>query len=72
MLETLRMERLFAKFSKCEFWLYAVQFLGHIIYQKGILIDPAKVEAVMHWKVLKSPFEIQSFLCLASYYQRFI
>ena len=46
-LETLRRERLFAKFSKCEFWLHEVQFLGHLVNQKGILVDPAKIDVVM-------------------------
>ena len=46
-LDTLRRENLYAKFSKCEFWLREVQFLGHLVTQKGILVDPAKIEAVM-------------------------
>ena len=71
-LETLRRENLYAKFSKCEFWLREVQFLGHLVNQKGISVDPAKVEAVMSWEVPRSPSEIQSFLGLASYYRRFI
>ncbi|XP_052622433.1 uncharacterized protein LOC128127784, partial [Lactuca sativa] len=68
----LRSEKLYAKFSKCEFWLREVQFLGHVVNQKGILVDPAKVEAVMSWEVPKSPSEIRSFLGLAGYYRRFI
>ena len=71
-LETLRRERLFAKFSKCEFLLREVQFLGHLVNQKGILVDPAKVKAVMQWEVPRSASEIRSFLILASYYRRFI
>ena len=71
-LETLRRESLYAKFSKCEFWLREVQFLGHLINQNGISVDPAKVEAVMRWEVPKSPSEIRSFLGLAGYYRRFI
>ena len=51
MLEILRRERLFAKFSKCEFWLREVQFLGHHVNHKGILIDLAKIEAMMQWEV---------------------
>ena len=47
-LETLRREKFFPKFSKCEFWLREVQFLGYIINQGGILVDPAKIEVVMH------------------------
>ena len=71
-LETLRRESLYAKFSKCEFWLREVQFLRHLVNQNGILVDPDKVEAVMRWEVPKSPSEIRSFLGLAGYYQRFI
>ena len=70
--ETVRRERLFAKFYKCEFWLHEVQFLGHLVNQKGILVDQAKIEAVMQWEVLRSLTEIQSFLGLADYYWRFI
>ena len=54
-LETLRRVRLYAKFSKCEFWLCEVQFLGHVVNQKGILIDPAKIEVVMRWEVPRTP-----------------
>lgn len=50
MLETLRKERLYAKFSKCEFWLQEVMFLGHIVLAEGIKVDPAKVEAISGWK----------------------
>ncbi|KAJ9538727.1 hypothetical protein OSB04_031460 [Centaurea solstitialis] len=71
-LEVLRRERLYAKFSKCAFWLEEVQFLGHIINREGIKVDPAKIEAVMNWEVPKAPTEIRSFLGLAGYYRRFI
>ncbi|GJZ81609.1 zinc finger, CCHC-type, retrotransposon gag domain protein [Tanacetum coccineum] len=53
-LETLRKERLYAKFSKCEFWLQEVQFLGHVINSEGIKVDPAKIKAVMNWQPPKS------------------
>ena len=68
----MRRERLYAKFSKCEFWLREVQFLGHLVNQNGILVDPAKVEAMMRWEVPKSLSDIRSFLGLADYYRRFI
>ena len=71
-LEILRKEKLYAKFSKCEFWLKEVQFLGHIVSSEGIKVDPAKVEAVMDWDRPKTPTEVRSFMGLAGYYRRFI
>ncbi|CAA0819578.1 Uncharacterized mitochondrial protein AtMg00860, partial [Striga hermonthica] len=71
-LETLRREKLFAKFSKCEFWLQRVSFLGHVITQAGIEVDPSKVSAVQNWSTPRSPSEVRSFLGLAGYYRRFI
>ncbi|GJR61004.1 putative reverse transcriptase domain-containing protein [Tanacetum coccineum] len=71
-LETLQKERLYAKFSKCEFWLQEVQFLSHVINSEGLKVDSAKIEAVMNWQTLKNVGEIQSFLGLAGYYRRFI
>ena len=71
-LELLGREKLYAKFSKCEFWLQEVQFLGHIISKDGIHVDPAKIEAVKNWEAPKTPTEIRSFLGLAGYYRRFI
>ncbi|KAI3762282.1 hypothetical protein L1987_52707 [Smallanthus sonchifolius] len=71
-LETLRKEKLYAKFSKCAFWLREVQFLGHVINAEGILVDPSKIETVMKWNPPKTPTEIRSFLGLAGYYRRFI
>ncbi|KAJ9552821.1 LOW QUALITY PROTEIN: hypothetical protein OSB04_016866 [Centaurea solstitialis] len=71
-LEVLRKERLYAKFSKCAFWLEEVQFLGHVVNREGIKVDPSKIEAVMSWEVPTSPTEIRSFLGLAGYYRRFI
>ncbi|KAJ9553347.1 hypothetical protein OSB04_017392 [Centaurea solstitialis] len=71
-LETLRRERLYAKFSKCDFWLQEVQFLGHLVNREGIKVDPAKIEAVMKWEVPKTPTEIRSFLGLPGYYRQFI
>ncbi|KAD4585863.1 hypothetical protein E3N88_23464 [Mikania micrantha] len=71
-LELLRVERLYAKFSKYEFWIKEVQFLGHVISEKGIHVDPSKIEAVKNWTTPKTPFEIRSFLGLVGYYRRFI
>ncbi|XP_071921824.1 uncharacterized mitochondrial protein AtMg00860-like [Coffea arabica] len=71
-LQTLRDHQLYAKFSKCEFWLERVSFLGHVILKEGIAVDPAKIKAVTEWKRPKSPTEIRSFLGLAGYYRRFI
>lgn len=71
-LELLKTNQLYAKFSKCEFWLDEVQFLGHVVNKQGIHVDPAKIEAVKNWAVPKTPTEIRSFLGLAGYYRRFI
>ncbi|XP_077235487.1 uncharacterized protein LOC143877356 isoform X2 [Tasmannia lanceolata] len=71
-LETLRQNHLFAKFSKCEFWLESVTFLGHVVSKEGISVDPAKVEAVLHWKQPSSATEVRSFLGLAGYYRKFV
>ena len=71
-LETLRENQLYAKFSKCEFWLDSVSFLGHIISDSGISVDPAKVEAVHTWPRPKTVTDIRSFLGLAGYYRRFV
>ncbi|XP_035837984.1 uncharacterized protein LOC118485697 [Helianthus annuus] len=65
--ETLRKEKLYAKFSKCAFSLREVQFLGHIIDADGVHVDPSKVDAVTNWVPPKNPSEIKSFLCLAGY-----
>ena len=72
MLEKLKDKRLYAKFSKCEFWLGKVSFLGHVVSEEGISIDPSKVEAVSHWKQPRNPTKVQSFLGLAGYYRRFV
>ncbi|KAI3754911.1 hypothetical protein L1987_54703 [Smallanthus sonchifolius] len=71
-LDLLRKEQLYAKFSKCEFWLKEVQFLGHIVNKKGIHVDLAKIEAVKNWNTPKTPTEVRSFLGLAGYYRCFI
>ncbi|GKA99907.1 hypothetical protein Tco_0827901 [Tanacetum coccineum] len=71
-LRLLKKEELYAKFSKCEFWLSKVQFLGHVIDSEGIHVDPAKIESIKDWASPKTPTEIRQFLGLASYYRRFI
>nr|GFA25286.1 putative reverse transcriptase domain-containing protein [Tanacetum cinerariifolium] len=71
-LELLKKEKLFAKFSKCDFWIPRVQFLGHVIDGRGIHVDPAKIESVKDWASPKTPTEIRQFLGLAGYYRRFI
>jgi hypothetical protein len=71
-LQCLRDHHLYAKFSKCEFWLDTVKFLGHTISKDGISVDPSKVQEVMDWKPPTSVHQIRSFLSLAGYYRRFI
>nr|GEV11696.1 putative reverse transcriptase domain-containing protein [Tanacetum cinerariifolium] len=71
-LRLLKEDKLFAKFSKCEFWLSKVKFLGHVIDSESIHVDPAKIESVKDWASPKTPTEIHQFLSLASYYRRFI
>nr|GEX09777.1 putative reverse transcriptase domain-containing protein [Tanacetum cinerariifolium] len=71
-LKLLKKEELYAKFSKCEFWIPKVQFLDHVINSKGIHVDPAKIESIKDWVSPKSPTEIRQFLDLAGYYRRFI
>ncbi|GKD71813.1 putative reverse transcriptase domain-containing protein, partial [Tanacetum coccineum] len=70
-LKLLKEEELYAKFSKSEFWLSKVQFLGHVIDSEGIHIDPAKIESIKDWASPKTPTEIRQFLGLAGYYRRF-
>nr|GFA07611.1 hypothetical protein [Tanacetum cinerariifolium] len=71
-LELLKKEELYAKFSKCEFWIPKVQFLRHMIDSKGIHADPAKIKPFKDWASPKNPIEIRKFLGLAGYYRRFI
>nr|ABF95994.1 retrotransposon protein, putative, Ty3-gypsy subclass [Oryza sativa Japonica Group] len=68
----LREHQLYAKLSKCEFWLSEVKFLGHVISAKGVAVDPETVTAVTDWKQPKTVTQIRSFLGLAGYYRRFI
>jgi hypothetical protein len=71
-LEKLRSNQLYAKFSKCEFWLTEVAFLGHVISAGGVSVDPGEVKDVLNWMPPTTASEIQSFLGLARYYRRFI
>jgi hypothetical protein len=68
----LRAHKLYAKFSKCEFWLEKISFLGHILTVEGVAVDPRKVETVSNWRQPTNVSEIRSFLGLAGYYRRFI
>ncbi|GJR22445.1 putative reverse transcriptase domain-containing protein [Tanacetum coccineum] len=68
----LKEEKLYAKFSKCDFWIPKVQFLGHVIDSRGIHVDPAKIESIKDWASPKTPIEIRQFLGLDGYYWRFI
>ena len=71
-LQVLKEHQLYAKFSKCEFWLNEARFLGHVVLASSVSVDLEKVKAVMSWERLKSVFEICSFSELAGYYKRFI
>ncbi|GJY24090.1 reverse transcriptase domain-containing protein [Tanacetum coccineum] len=71
-LELIKKEKLYAKFSKCDFWIHIVQFLGHLIDSQGLHVDPAKIEAVKIWTSPTTPTKIRQFLGLAGYYRRFI
>ncbi|KAL0544194.1 hypothetical protein IC582_019307 [Cucumis melo] len=63
-LQTLRDNKLYAKFSKCEFWLKQVSFLGHVVSKAGVSVDPAKIEAVTGWTRPSTVSEVRSFLCI--------
>ena len=71
-LQTLREKKLYAKLSKCEFWLKEVSFLGHIVSAEGIKVDPTKIEVVVNWKPPRNVTEVRSFLGLAGYHRRFV
>jgi hypothetical protein len=68
-LQKLRDNQLYAKYSKCEFWIDEVSFLGHIISNGGISVDPAKVKEIVAWSIPTTVTEIQSFLGLAGYHR---
>ncbi|XP_039043651.1 uncharacterized protein LOC120182877 [Hibiscus syriacus] len=69
-LQTLRDKKLYAKLSKCKFWLNEVAFLRHVISVEGIRVDPQKIKAILEWEIPKNLSEVRSFLCLPGYYRR--
>ena len=71
-LQTLREKRLYAKLSKCEFWIDQVIFLGHVISKQGIQVDPKKIETVLKWEAPVNVPDVRSFLGLEGYYRRFV
>ena len=71
-LQTLREHKLYAKMSQCEFWMKEVKFLGHVVSEQGVAVDPSKIEAVMKWEPPKNVTEVRIFLGLAGYYKRFL
>ena len=71
-LQTLRERQLYAKLSKCQFWLDRVAFLGHVISVEGVSVDPQKVESVVSWKPPKNVLEVRSSLGLAGYCRKFV
>jgi hypothetical protein len=71
-LELLKNEMLYAKFSKCAFLIREDHFLGHMVNKKGIHVDPANIEEIKNWEAPKSPIEVHQFLGLSGYYRRFI
>ena len=72
MLQILREKRLFAKLSKCDFWLKEVSFLGHILFTEGTRVNLVKIEAIVSWKPPRNVTEVRSFLGLAGYYRWFV
>ncbi|XP_017613954.1 uncharacterized mitochondrial protein AtMg00860-like [Gossypium arboreum] len=68
----LHKKQLYAKFSKCEFWLQEITFMGHVVSAKGIQVNPRKIEAALGWKRPKNVSKIRCFLGLAGYYRRFV
>ena len=71
-LEVLREKNLYAKFSKCEFWLDSVSFLGHVVSKDGVMVDPSNIDAVKSWVRPTNVLEVRSFVGLPSYYRRFV
>ena len=71
-LQIFKERQLYAKFSKCQFWLDKVAFLGYVISVEGVSVDPKKIKEVVNWKPLKNVSEVRSFLGLAGYYRKFV
>ena len=71
-LELLREHKLYEKLSKCDFYKDKIHYLGHIISNEGISIDPEKIEAIMNWPTLRNVTDVRYFMGLAGYYRRFI
>ncbi|KAD4385736.1 hypothetical protein E3N88_25905 [Mikania micrantha] len=71
-LELLRKQKLYAKLSKCDFWIREAQFLGHVVNKQGIHVDKSKIEAIKNWEAPKTPTEVHQFLGLAGYYRCFV
>ncbi|KAM2141013.1 hypothetical protein ACFX1Q_007342 [Malus domestica] len=71
-LKALRANQLYTKFSKCQFWLDQVSFLGHVVSAPGVLVDPQKVAAMENWEQPQTVTEVRSFLSLARYYRCFV
>eukprot|EP00253_Pinus_taeda_P007271 PITA_07271 len=71
-LQTLRKHQLYAKFSKCDFFMEEIQYLGHVISKEGIAVDPEKIKAIMDWPIPKDVTDVRSFMGLAGYYRRFV
>ena len=71
-LQRLREKKLYAKFKMCEFWLESISFLGHVVSNQGIQVDPSKVIAIQDWKKPTNVGEVRSFLRLVGYYRKFV
>ena len=71
-LQILRERQLYAKFSKCQFWLDKIAFFGHVISTEGVSVDPQKIEAIVNWKPPTNVFEVRSFLRLTGYYKKIV
>ena len=71
-LQLLREHQLYAKLNKCDFYRDRIQYLGHIISEEGISVDPEKIEAIMNWPTPRNVTNVRSFMGLAGYYRRFI